>query len=146
MTGPEPVVYIVITKVPPPGDDSNLSDDIAYYFDFPESRGGRLLTILDEPPPDSAERMNRGEYAEVRTQVFTLGEIIIAKPEYEREYGPHGRKPSKWHVDYAIFDNVQDAIVKSREVRAGPKAYMPSIDDCLKNNSLIQNLDRHRQK
>lgn len=42
-------------------------------------------------------------------RVFTLGEILILD-ENGREYGGHGRKPSKWFVEVTEVKSLEDAI------------------------------------
>lgn len=42
-----------------------------------------------------------------RIPVFTLGEILILD-ENQRDYGTT-RKPDKWSVEIAFFDNLKDA-------------------------------------
>lgn len=49
------------------------------------------------------------------TQVFWRGEIIVLDSD-GREVGGQGRKPSKWYVTCEEFDNIEDAVARSREV------------------------------
>lgn len=97
-----PVRYMVITKTPPEDDPEggNLADNF-----FP-ARG---------PDGPNFER-TLGQMVHVVMPVFETGEILIVQGEYEREYGPHGRKPTKWYVEYEMFDDVQDAIRRSIEI------------------------------
>lgn len=63
--------------------------------------------------PDRFIPSNHSE-TPIRVPVFEEGEILVT--DGSREIGGAGRKPSKWDVDYEMFDNVEDAIKKSREV------------------------------
>jgi len=44
-------------------------------------------------------------YKEQKGVVFNIGEILIVDPYFEREIIGHGRKPSKWGVEYEIFNS-----------------------------------------
>lgn len=54
---------------------------------------------------------------DLQQPVFHVGEILILD-ESGREVGYPGRKPSKWVVDVADYDNLAEAVQRSREVRA----------------------------
>lgn len=71
----------------------------AVYDDFIKKR--------DETP--------RWKAINIRTPVFTLGEILVLN-ECGREIGGHGRKPSKWWVEYEEFPTIEQAIKRAEEV------------------------------
>ena len=47
---------------------------------------------------------------------FTVGEVLIVDKAHGREITGLGRKPSKWHVEYVVFDNIKDAVEKALEL------------------------------
>lgn len=51
----------------------------------------------------------------IRVPVFQEGEILIID-ESGREIAGLGRKPSKWAVEYEVFDNLEDAIKKAHQI------------------------------
>lgn len=51
-----------------------------------------------------------------RSPVFHVGEILILD-ESGREYGYPGRKPTKWYIETESFDELTDAIERSRTVQ-----------------------------
>jgi len=53
---------------------------------------------------------------ECKVPVFEEGEIIICDTDNGREICYPGRKPSKWGVDFEIFDNLDDAVKRAREI------------------------------
>lgn len=56
----------------------------------------------------------------IRVPVFQEGEILIIDKS-GREIAGLGRKPSKWAVEYEVFDNLEDAIKKAIKVSEGGK-------------------------
>jgi hypothetical protein len=58
------------------------------------------------------------EALNLQEQVFHVGEVLLLDGEYGREITYHGRKPSKWDVDYVTFplDQPEKVIAKVREV------------------------------
>ena len=64
---------------------------------------------------DEYEYVSFTEAMELYTQVFWKGEILVLD-ESGREIGGVGRKPSKWFVTCEHFNNIEDAIRRSREV------------------------------
>lgn len=87
--------FAVITHVPDPEtNDGNLASALVYRL----------------PKDLQFHVMING-----RTEVFALGEIVILN-ESGREIGGRGRKPSKWHINYELFDAVDAAVARSAEV------------------------------
>ena len=87
----------VITRVPNPlTEDGNLASALVYRL----------------PPDLTMLCMTQG-----RIEVFTLGEILILD-EYGREIGGAQRKPGKWHVEVEYFADLEEAVVRAREVTA----------------------------
>ena len=50
-----------------------------------------------------------------RAPVFDIGEILVLDLD-GREIGGRGRKPSKWDVKCEVFDDIEKAIERAREV------------------------------
>jgi len=98
------VKFVVVTKVPK--DDRNLADEVLYRID------GKWH-VVDEPPADNVP------WTWGKKQVFRKGELIVVDADTEREIGYPMRKPSKWLIEgeeYEVFDNIEDAIKKLKEV------------------------------
>jgi len=51
-----------------------------------------------------------------KTAVFEKGEIVICNINNGREVCYPGRKPSKWDVEYDVFDNLDNAVKRSQEL------------------------------
>jgi len=98
----------VITKVPDPdkGEDGNLALALPLYFQ-PNS----------ETKPLPALDVIGAAIITIMAPVFWLGEILVVD-EGGREIGGKGRKPSKWAVEYEEFDDLAEAVRRSREVQA----------------------------
>lgn len=106
------VKFAVITDVPAPEDSGNL----ALPF---------CVLIEDEAPDESngykgvyrkiGELIGIEGYLRLRTQVFTLGEVLLVNDD-GREIVGHGRKPNKWSVGFETFDDASKAVERSLEV------------------------------
>ena len=106
-------VFGVITKVPVGDEPGNLFDEFVDLNDTPRLH----ITSKDEPnvklPKSEVLILTYG------SPVFEIGEILSVLKEdgiYGREVDTKGRKPSKWCVDFEVFDKIEDAVAKSREV------------------------------
>jgi hypothetical protein len=53
----------------------------------------------------------------VRVPVFVEGEILILEAESGREIAGHLRKPSKWFVEYEVYDSLEEAIKAVTKLR-----------------------------
>ncbi len=96
--------------------DGVLADDLLL-----EMKEG-LIAWNDIPNkflPEGIEKTGK----EIKVAAFDEGEILICD-ECGVEIGAM-RKPWKWDVDYEMFDNVEDAMRKSLEVRG-----MTCVTDC----------------
>ena len=101
--------FAVITEVPDPsvGGDGNLAMALEIYVD-PQFNPGS-----DKVVPLGDFLGNPG--IALRSSVFALGEIIPVDSD-GREFGGIGRKPAKWFVGVDYFDDLEDAISRSRDV------------------------------
>ena len=89
--------FCVITEVPDPEkSDGNLA--MAIVYSLPQEIRG-LVALKG------------------RQEVFTLGEILVLD-DSGREVSGHGRKPIKWYVETETFEDIEDAIQKSIEVKS----------------------------
>jgi hypothetical protein len=93
--------FYVITSIP--NGDGNLAHELDVWRD--DENGDPQKVSLDEMLD-----------LKLRTRVFELGEILVCAPG-GREVGGAERKPSKWRVGYAEFEDVEDAIACSRRIR-----------------------------
>lgn len=85
----------------------------------PES-GGNMATVFPDLWRASADPLAPlvwlgMEAMNWRVPVFHIGEILILDAA-DREVCGHGRKPNKWDVTCEIFDNIEDAITRAKEV------------------------------
>lgn len=105
--------YAVITRIPRYPDEvvgehgyRNMYDDLIYYDDE--------NLVLTEG--DHLEEIEHSKIFRIKRQTFRLGEVIPID-EYGREFGGDGRKPSKWVVDFEVYDSVIDAILRGEEAQ-----------------------------
>jgi hypothetical protein len=115
------IKYAVITEasLKPSEEEGNWEDNIAVIKE-------RTLYVGAEPSDNDsilflepftitlkgkAYTINR-----VKTPAFMKGEILIIDAETEREIAGLRRKPSKWDVEYEVYDNLEDAIKRALEV------------------------------
>ena len=111
-------VFAVITKTPnhDEGAFGNLAMPGALF----------VQTVPNEPESikplmELEGGMGISLFLSLRAPVFVAGEILILDEEDSREVDGRGRKPSKWDVSVEHFENLEDALAKSREVvAAGP--------------------------
>lgn len=73
-----------------------------------------MVSAILAPNPTSLD-LTKKQLVLCNTPVFSLGEILILDSEYGRSI-PDGRKPSKWFVSYECFENLEDAVKRSKEV------------------------------
>lgn len=98
--------FYVITKVPGILEQGNMAHDFMYEgWDFSNDCKIPVIGISNTAKP----------IGDCKTPVFEEGEIVICDIEAGREVCYPGRKPSKWDVEYDIFDNLDDAVKKSQE-------------------------------
>ena len=109
------IKFQVITDMGASGDllDGTLCDDIAFEREFKNEYGPVEKAFLISPM-DYEDKFNT-DFVRIKRPVFEIGEIVIVN-EYGREYGPIGRKPSKWCVGFEEFDNLEKAIQRSVEI------------------------------
>jgi hypothetical protein len=91
-----------------------------------DNRNGNMATALgdvyvqDEAPGESNNWLGTYKPLPARlsldmfTPVWKLGEIVVLD-DNDRTI-PDGRKPSKWFITTEEFDNIEDAMRRSREV------------------------------
>lgn len=89
----------------------------------PEECTGNLATALGSlyvPTADQRDEMNPTRWEQspaglgCRVPVFALGEILLCAGG--REITGHGRKPSKWGVEYETFTDLTAAMARAAEV------------------------------
>jgi hypothetical protein len=99
--------FIVITEVPPEGHRGNLALNTEVYVDEQNDPSAPLRRV--------GVAMSAPALVMLRSPVFTLGEVLICGHD-ERELVGSGRKPTKWGVKTEVFDNVEAAVERAREV------------------------------
>ena len=100
--------FYVITHTPDLFEEGNLADDVGYPFrDKFNEEDCIVIGTTDKAKPVG---MN------YKVEVFQEGEIVICDKRWHREVCSPGRKPDKWGVDYEVFDNLEDAIKRGREL------------------------------
>lgn len=131
------VKFAVITKIP---DDMNGNYATDFLYIHPETKeeesddgsvsfvGSSIVVappimdkLLDEmlikfhtEKDGTTIDLTKEQLVACSVPVFKLGEILILN-EYGRSI-PDGRKPSKWFVEYEVFDNIEAAIKRAKEV------------------------------
>lgn len=92
-------------------------------MDDREERTGNLATAFGSlyvPTADQRDEMNPTRWERspaglgCRVPVFALGEILLCAGG--REITGHGRKPSKWGVEYETFTDLTAAMARAAEV------------------------------
>jgi hypothetical protein len=104
--------FYVITKTPALLEAGNLSDELGYLWYDSE---GVMYTVrgLDLDTSDFHTPLT-SESNKYKVPVFEVGEIVICD-DSGREVCYPERKPSKWDIEYEVFDNLDDAIKCSQE-------------------------------
>lgn len=100
------IKYCVITEIRMLED--NLEDDFLLKMD-------EGLVVWGSTPDRFLPEGIEAGGMEIKVPVFDEGEILICD-ECNEEIGG-GRKPWKYGLTYEMFDNVEDAVKKSLEVR-----------------------------
>lgn len=86
----------------------------------PESGGNMASAFLDlwrasADPSAKLTRLGIASAVYLCTPMFHIGEILILDDD-SREVCGHGRKPNKWNVTCESFHDIEDAIVRAKEV------------------------------
>lgn len=98
--------FYVITKVPGLSEQGNMAHEFMYDgWDYSNDCKISVIGLSDTLKP----------LGECKVPVFEEGEIVICNAEYGREVCYPGRKPTKWDVEYEVFDNLDDAVKRSQE-------------------------------
>ena len=105
------IKYCVITEIRKLED--NLEDDLLLKMDEGMVVWGSIPSRF--LPEGMAAYSKEGGAMEIKVAVFDEGEILICD-ESGVEIGDM-RNPRKYGVTYEIFDDVEDAVKKSLEVR-----------------------------
>jgi len=107
-----PFTYLVITRVPPDGDWTNLAMALDLWID-PQSEG----KPMDTPHKSVVDVYGARAAIMFKAPVFAVGEVIITR-DGDRECVGAGRKPSKWGVEYEEFTSIEDAVKCAEEALA----------------------------
>lgn len=100
--------FSVITKVPKPGQGNESHVVLVKAWDETnEECVFQFSTLEDFDKPN--------EFVNAKIPVFSLGEVLILDGSGREVVGMQ-RKPSKWSVETEEFDNLEDAITRSKEV------------------------------
>jgi len=104
------VRFIVITRA------DELDEGNLYHATLFKSPDGVLY--VDVCP--SKELLEKGWRFRgfARRPCFTKGEVLIVDG-HGREVAPPGRRPAKWGVRYEVFDTLEEAVRRAREVAKG---------------------------
>lgn len=108
--------YCVITD-DAGGADGNLCDALI-------ATDGRVLYI---DPPVEAKFQLLPFMGRVKVQVFHKGELLVLC-DYGREVCGMGRKPSKWHIGYEVYERIEDAIARAKVVSENDVVPPPAVN------------------
>lgn len=101
----------MITGVPKLPDTGNCCDDFIMEGTYKEYDGEeKKAYFVGTFAPDELELAG-----ECKREVFQVGEVLILN-DYGREIPYPGRKPSKWFVDYELYDDLDVALERARDV------------------------------
>ena len=74
----------------------------------------QFCVITEVPPGNDAPLFMETASDPIMTPVFEVGELHIVCACHGREIGYPGRKPSKWDIQYMIFDDIEEAVAEAR--------------------------------
>lgn len=97
-------IFGVITKVPETGERGNLATALGRLFVDPQHSGGSW----DDPP-----EQNLALSLACLVPVFQLGELLVIGSDDRDQFT---RKPSKWSVTCEYFDDIEEAVIRVKEV------------------------------
>jgi len=99
--------FYVITKVPSISEQGNMAHELMYDgWDYSNNRKIPVIGLSDTLKP----------LGECKVPVFEEGEIVICDIDIGREVCYPGRKPSKWGVVYDVFDSLDNAVKRAKEL------------------------------
>lgn len=107
----EKFLYCVITDA---GDSNGgCADDLA--LPDPDRTDGIWPAYTTEFESGRINEETSKALITVRTPVFSVGELLILN-KWGREVCGAGRKPSKWHIGYEVYEDFADALLRAQEV------------------------------
>jgi len=102
-----------IIMINPEGENNLVGSKILVDPEVSSDEFAQALTGIN---PDTID-MSKKQFLFGNRPAFVLGEIMVMD-SHDRTI-PDGRKPSKWWVSYERFDDIEDAIKRSKEVSEG---------------------------
>lgn len=99
--------FYVITKVPNILEQGNMAND--FMYEGQDSDGDKIICI-------GMTNKSIKPIGDCFVSVFEEGEIVICNTADGREVCYPGRKPSKWDVEYEVFDNLNGAVKRAQEL------------------------------
>jgi len=127
--------FIVITKVPMYPSEGNLADDLLLFhkgeFVLSDNISKKLLDKAfkhqnkfynytdSETNHITVKRIpgkNDTTVFPIKEENFRVGELLVVDAEYEREISYPCRKPSKWLVEYKIFNTLDEAVAFTEKI------------------------------
>lgn len=112
--------FLVITKVPDQnsGSKGNMATVMDLYWDLGNDKElKRWYDAAEDILGIPASEAILLQLTSFRRPVFVAGEILVVGTD-GREIGGHLRKPSKWEVEFKLFDNIEDAVELAEQVTA----------------------------
>ncbi len=116
--------YAVITGVADPATGGNMATDTSlfdlWYVSEQASDDNNWTETLAKANPEGVTIVDDHgtpvSWLHLRRPVFHVGELLILN-ESGREVTYPGRKPSKWFVDVAEYDDLDAALARANEIR-----------------------------
>ena len=102
--------FAVITKVPKAREGNEYDQILVHGWDETNEE-----VIYHYPKENERYSMIETPFVNAKLPVFHLGEILILDNS-GREVGGLCRKPSKWSVEFQEFDNLDEAVQKSKNL------------------------------
>lgn len=78
--------------------------------------GQKIPQVYVNVFPEDAEAKEYQLLGFAKYPVFQKGEVVLLDDRTGRELDGHQRKPSKWFIDYELYDSLDDAILRAFEV------------------------------
>ena len=124
--------WCVITQVPRKLDGSDSEGNLFDQIVSPQSDGVNIFVSsdfkLNKKIKSIIDKHSKTTLISFKSPVFTQGDLFPVDGSFGRELISHGRKPSKWDVEYELFPPSQYKKALLRAIKA-TKEYSEPYDN-----------------